>query len=92
MQLEFEAVAAHFAGTQVQTRRLYTDRPEPEIAQLLFTVQANWPTVAIGSYPRFGGEAWRVIVTLESRDGGALDAADRALREELSLVDGPVVS
>lgn len=92
MQLEFEAVAAHFAGAQMLTRRLYTDRPEPEIAELLFTVQETWPTVAIGSYPRFGGEAWRVIVTLESRDMGALDEADRALRAGLSLVDGPVAS
>jgi len=89
MQLEFEAVAAHFAGVEILTRRLYTDRPEPEIAELLFTVQATWPSVAIGSYPRFGGEAWRVIVTLESRDRGALDAADRALRAGLSLVEGP---
>jgi molybdenum cofactor synthesis domain-containing protein len=89
MQIKFEAVAAHFAGPQVLTRRLYTDQAEPEIAQLLFDVQDRYPSVAIGSYPRFGGESWRVIVTLESRDPAALEAADRKLRGGLSLVEGP---
>jgi molybdenum cofactor synthesis domain-containing protein len=89
MQLKFETIAGAFAGPQVLTRRLYTDLPESEIAQLLSDVQDRHPEVAIGSYPRFGGEAWRVIVTLESRESAALDAADRELRAGLSLVEGP---
>lgn len=89
LQVKFEEVAGVFAGEQVRCERVYTDRHETEIAALLFRLQAEHPTVAIGSYPRFGEEAFRVILTLESRDGAALDLATAALRDALSALGPP---
>jgi molybdenum cofactor synthesis domain-containing protein len=86
MQVKFESIARHFAGEQVRCVRLYTDEPETDIAQRLMDVAGRHPTVAIGSYPRFGEGNYRVIVTLESRDDQALDAATAALSADLSLV------
>jgi molybdenum cofactor synthesis domain-containing protein len=76
MQAKFEDVAAAFVGDQVQSLRLYIDRPETEIAGPLSAVAARHePVVAIGSYPRYDEDGYQVIVTLESRDPAALRAA-----------------
>ncbi len=87
MKQKFEAVAEHFAGERVRTARLYTLQRETAIAAALGEVQHAEPSVAIGSYPRFGGCSYRVIVTLESRDDDALARAVRALRGRLDLVE-----
>lgn len=89
MQAKFEEIAARFAGDRVCCERLYTDQHETEIAPLLFRVQEAHPEVAIGSYPRFGEESFRVILTLESRDAGAVARAAAELRAALSLVEPP---
>lgn len=86
MRSKFEQVASAFAGERVRTARLYTDAPETEIAALLFRVQDAWPSVAIGSYPRFGEGEHAVIVTLESRDDAALAGAVADLRAGMPVV------
>ncbi len=75
----FERVAARFAGAIVSSRRVATRAGEVEIAPLLTDVQSRFPSVAIGSYPRRD----RVLVTFESRDVAALDAAFSAVRAGL---------
>ena len=84
MRKKFDAIQQHFAGTVVATARLETDRPETDIAADLTAVQDAEPNVQIGSYPRFDDGAFRVIVTLESRDGAALERARAALEARLS--------
>jgi molybdenum cofactor synthesis domain-containing protein len=85
MHAKFEEIAPAFAGEQVRSDRLYIDQPETEIASVLMAVAERFPTVTIGSYPRFGEGDYKVIVTLESRDDPALAAASTELRAVLSL-------
>jgi molybdenum cofactor synthesis domain-containing protein len=84
-QRKLVLVEPSLRGAPVFTRRLITTRAETEIASALRTVQDAWPTVAIGSYPRFEEGDFHVIVTLESRDEGALDAAWAALSSLASM-------
>lgn len=79
MQAKFEAIRTTFAGPTVHVARLVTDLHETDIAADLTEVQEAEPTVAIGSYPRFGEGPFRVILTLESRDAEAVARARAAL-------------
>lgn len=72
---KFEEVAARFAGEAVRTARIYTEEGESTLAGRLTEVALRHPTVAIGSYPRFGEGPHRVILTLESRDDPGLRSA-----------------
>ena len=74
LRLKFEAVAHRYAGVPVRTERLWTDRTEPDIADVMTEAAGRWPVVAIGSYPRFELDPPKVLVTLESRDEDALVA------------------
>jgi molybdenum cofactor synthesis domain-containing protein len=89
MQAKFEQVAHLFAGEQVRAVRLYVEEPETEIAARLMDTAQRFPSVTIGSYPRLGEGAYRVIVTLESRDDEALGAASSELRGSLRLIPDP---
>jgi molybdenum cofactor synthesis domain-containing protein len=89
MQAKFEQVAHVFVGEQVRAVRLYVEEPETEIAARLMETAQRFPSVTIGSYPRFGEGNYRVIVTLESRDDAALTAASSELRGSLRLVPDP---
>jgi len=90
LQAKFAGIAERFAGERMLTERLYTPQRETEIAPVLGAVASEEPSVAIGSYPRFGEGAYRVIVTLESRDRDALRRAHDRLAAKLHTVSpGP---
>lgn len=80
---KFEAVAHRFAGVPVHARRVITLRTEPQIADTLIDATRRWPQVEIGSYPRLDDTPRRVIVTMEGRDVGAVDACAAWLSGEL---------
>ncbi|TNE92321.1 MAG: competence/damage-inducible protein A [Deltaproteobacteria bacterium] len=82
---KFEHLAPRLSGLTMATARLYTDEHETDIAERLSAVDAAFADVRIGSYPRFGEGAHRVMVTLESRDVDALRTAAQRLGGELSL-------
>jgi molybdenum cofactor synthesis domain-containing protein len=79
LRLKFDKVAHRFAGTPVRLRRLRTLASESAIAAALVAATERWPSVAIGSYPRFDEAPVHVIVTLEGRDDAALTACAAAL-------------
>jgi molybdenum cofactor synthesis domain-containing protein len=81
---KFASVADDFRGEGVVTARVHTARRETEIAEALAAVQARFDNVAIGSYPRFGEDPHRVIITLEGNDG---EAVARARREVAAAVE-----
>ena len=83
---KFESVADRFAGKTVLTARIYTDEYETEMAVRLTGVARRHPTVAIGSYPRFGEGPTHVILTLESRDADALRAAHTDLAANVRVL------
>jgi molybdopterin-biosynthesis enzyme MoeA-like protein len=70
---------------------VYAHNLESDIAVALSDIAAAHRGVAIGSYPRFGDKAHRLVVTLESRDDDALTLAVDAVRGILDTVqvDGP---
>ena len=80
LRLKFDRVAHRFAGTPVHSVRLRTFHQESEIAALLSEAVAEWPAVAIGSYPRLDDAPVHVIITLESRDNQALAFCEAFLR------------
>lgn len=83
MRMSFEAVSARLQAEPVSVRRITTLQTEPEIADTLTEASQHWPTVAIGSYPRYDQKPWTVILTMESRDLGALDACERWLQARI---------
>ena len=80
---KFEAISDRFAGPPVHTDRIFTLQLETEIAAALTETALAFASVAIGSYPRYEEGDFHVIVTLESRDPGALEEAKRALEAVL---------
>ncbi|MEN0066723.1 MAG: molybdopterin-binding protein [Myxococcota bacterium] len=87
MQTKFEDIAQFFAGKQVHVERLYCTQGESEIAAHLESVEAAFPGVSIGSYPRWGERRYRVLITADSRDQGTLQQAVTMLREGIACVD-----
>ncbi|MFT4627117.1 MAG: molybdenum cofactor synthesis domain-containing protein [Myxococcota bacterium] len=89
MRLKFEDIAERVRGVPVLTARVSTLRHESAIASVLTATQQRYPSVAIGSYPRYEEDPFRVIVTLESRDAQAMAEALAMLHTGLpDVVDG----
>ncbi|HNC98633.1 MAG TPA: molybdopterin-binding protein [Myxococcota bacterium] len=74
VRMKFDAICHRFSGTPMLTRRIQTLADESEIADVLTTAAQRWPSVDIGSYPRFDERPHRVIVTMEARDSESLAA------------------
>ncbi len=89
-QAKLRAVEHRLGGVPLLRRQLWTLEAETLIAQRLRRAQERWPTVQIGSYPRFETHPWRVMVALDSRDEAALSACEAWLREALApLAEAP---
>lgn len=79
-KLQLEAVLAHLPGVPVVLECLYVALPEPEIAAALDEAAADFPDVALGSYPHFKrGLDYSVKLTAEHVDGARV----RALVDQL---------
>ncbi|MBX3275922.1 MAG: competence/damage-inducible protein A [Sandaracinaceae bacterium] len=63
------------AATPYVSRALFTSADEGAIASLLEAVEAAYPSVAIGSYPRWRDERYKVKVTFDGLDPRAVDDA-----------------
>jgi len=73
---KFDAMKERFRQASVpHVRRVYAMAEEGELAAHLDAIVAEHPGVEVGSYPRFDATDYRVIVTLESREPAAADAA-----------------
>jgi molybdenum cofactor synthesis domain-containing protein len=83
---KFVDIRDRFRTTPVTTARLYVDADEGDIATHLDAVVAAYPTVKIGSYPRFSERDFRVLVTLEGAVHGEVAAAFEALARTLPRV------
>lgn len=80
---KFLAIRERFRVAPFYARALYTLEDEFDIAAKLSAVAEAHLLVAIGSYPNFSSEAYRVKLTLESKDAAALAAAVEALLPQL---------
>lgn len=72
---KFLAIRERFRVAPFFARAIYTLQEEFDIAENLRAIADAHPQVAIGSYPSFSSQDYRVKVTLESKDGWALEAA-----------------
>jgi molybdenum cofactor synthesis domain-containing protein len=77
------ALLERFATDPYFIRVIYTSAGEGTIAGPLNACLKDYPDLMLGSYPRIGDPAYRVKVTLESKDQGYLDSAFARLMELL---------
>lgn len=79
-----EAHKERFQGPAASSRELLTDRGEGDLAEALTKVAETYPAVTIGSYPRTEqSQTYGVKLILQSRDQAALEAASKAVQEEI---------
>ncbi len=78
---KFDAIRERYRQGSFHLRRIYLDLDEGPIAATLEALQARFPNVQIGSYPRYSEVDYKVMVTIESRDRDAVEQAAEALRE-----------
>jgi molybdenum cofactor synthesis domain-containing protein len=83
---KFVDIRDRFRAVPVVTARVYTLGDEGELAPHLDAIVAAHPAVKVGSYPRFSEKDFRVLLTLEGRDGGEVGAAARALVARLGAL------
>jgi molybdenum cofactor synthesis domain-containing protein len=76
---KFMAIRERFRVAPFFARAFYTLQEEFDIAEGLRALADAHPQVAIGSYPSFSSPDYRVKVTLESKDGAALESAAEGL-------------
>ncbi|MBO0720600.1 MAG: competence/damage-inducible protein A [Blastocatellia bacterium] len=80
---KFLAIRERFRVAPFYARALYTLEDEFDLAANLRAVADAHPQVAIGSYPNFSSDDYRVKLTLESKDNAALEAAVKELMSKL---------
>jgi molybdenum cofactor synthesis domain-containing protein len=83
LRKKFESIQERFRGVPVLLRRVFVKRMESDIAAQLHELLGEFPELMLGSYPRMGEKAYRVLLTLESRDAGYLERALSSLLERL---------
>jgi molybdenum cofactor synthesis domain-containing protein len=86
MEAMFDLYADEFRGDQpiASWRRTLATR-ESDIVHLLTSATVRWPSVSIGSYPRFTDHGPEVEVVLKSSDAKALRDAVAWLEPELMV-------
>ncbi|MDA8169714.1 MAG: molybdopterin-binding protein [Nitrospiraceae bacterium] len=75
MRKKFDALKERFRSRPYHVRHIYINEEECFIAQALEAVAGQFSEVEIGSYPRMNEKGYKVVVTVESRDEGALNGA-----------------
>ena len=83
LRTKFESARERFRGVPFVLKRVYVRSMESEIAEDLHALLRQFPDLLLGSYPRIQEEAFRVLLTLESRDAGYVQQALDALLEKL---------
>jgi FAD synthetase len=81
---KFSAIKERFRASEFYLRLIFTKQDEFDIADHLTQVAKDYPQVAIGSYPVFDRDDYRVKVTIESKDQQVTEAAFNML---ISLFD-----
>lgn len=72
---KFVDIRDRFRAVPVTAARLYIDVEEGELAPSLHAVVERYPSVKVGSYPRFSERDFKVLVTLEGAAGDDVTAA-----------------
>ncbi|MEE2674870.1 MAG: molybdopterin-binding protein [Myxococcota bacterium] len=84
LQKKFHSIKDRFRGVPFQLRRIYVTKRESDIADQLNDLLVEFPELMLGSYPKIEERDYRVLLTLESRDGDYLTRAQESLLARLS--------
>jgi molybdenum cofactor synthesis domain-containing protein len=87
LQKKFRAIRERFSGVPFKLVRVYVKPFESDIANKLDDLLGEFSDLMLGSYPRLGESEYRVMLTLESRDGDYLQRALDSLLSRLSPDD-----
>ena len=68
MQRKFTVIRDRFAAPPFFSRAIYSRDGEGAIAHILDRAAADFPSVAIGSYPHVDTIDHKVLITLDGRD------------------------
>lgn len=80
---KFHDISDRFRTSPVTLAKIYVAADEGTIAPALDAVVAAFTDVKLGSYPRFDEREFRVMLTLEGRDGARVAAAQQDLVAKL---------
>jgi molybdenum cofactor synthesis domain-containing protein len=80
---KFDAIKERFRVRPFVVRKVFCFGDEGALAGALDAVVAAFAGVQLGSYPRFDAQDYRVILTVEGRDAGEVEAATRMLISRL---------
>jgi molybdopterin-biosynthesis enzyme MoeA-like protein len=72
-----------FRTGPILSRAVYSRESEAVIAAILDAVVAEFPGVAVGSYPRLNLAEYKVKITVDGRDAAAVERATLRLVEGL---------
>jgi molybdenum cofactor synthesis domain-containing protein len=90
MEAMFDAYAGELQGElPIASWRRVVETRESDIVHLLASATTRWPSVSIGSYPRFHASGPEVEVVLKSADTAALAQAVAWLEPALQAVVAP---
>ena len=79
----FTRIRERFRVTPIFTKALYFSLGEGALAEHLDATVARYPSVGIGSYPRFDEADYRVKVTFDGREEASVREAAAYLRERI---------
>jgi molybdenum cofactor synthesis domain-containing protein len=75
LQRKFTMIRDRFRSSPFFSRAVYSRDGEGVIADMLDKAAADFPSVAIGSYPHIEATDHKVLITLDGRDKAAVDRA-----------------
>lgn len=76
---KFTAIKERFLESPFYLKKIYLCQDEEKIAESLNKTLAQFPKLLLGSYPILHQEAYKLIVTVESKDASYLDLAAKTL-------------
>ncbi len=82
-QLKFHAIKERFRREPFHLRKLYVSLDEGDIAKDLDEAEKRFK-ISVGSYPRYDGADYTVLITLESKDAARVEDALAFLRERIA--------
>jgi molybdenum cofactor synthesis domain-containing protein len=75
LQRKFAMIRERFRSSPFYSRAVYSRQGEGAIASMLDKAAADFPNVAIGSYPHVDATDHKVMITLDGRDQALVDEA-----------------
>jgi molybdenum cofactor synthesis domain-containing protein len=86
-QRKFRRIRELFREKPYHLQQVFLRADEGQIAAILNDVLSRFPDLLLGSYPYFDDRAYSIKLTLESKDASYLEAAHKALLDELARID-----